>query len=130
LKSGLASALREFISKVEANNLRINLSVNNLTQSIDGNIEKVLYRVIQESVNNVIKHAQASELNIQLSKTDTMIEATIEDNGIGFDSKELDFEGIGLKNIRDRVVFLKGSVDISSQKGKGTLLAISIPMAQ
>ena len=127
LKSGLASALREFINKVEVENLKINLSVNNLNQSIDGNIEKVLYRVIQESVNNVVKHAQASELNIQLSKTTQFIEATIEDNGVGFDPKERDFEGIGLKNIRDRVAFLKGSVDISSQKGKGTLLAISIP---
>jgi two-component system, NarL family, sensor kinase len=129
LKSGLVTALREFISKVEANQLKINLSVNNLNQSIDPNIEKVLYRVIQESVTNVVKHAQASELNIQLSKNQKFIEATIEDNGLGFDSTKKDFEGIGLKNIRDRVAFLKGTVDISSQKGKGTLLAISIPVS-
>ena len=87
-----------------------------------------MYRVIQESVNNVIKHAQASQLNVQLIKNKNSIEATIEDNGIGFDSKGTDYEGIGLKNIRDRVAFLKGNVDISSQKGKGTLLAIQIPI--
>lgn len=128
IKSGLASAIREFISKVEAPNLKINLNVSNLNESIEPNIEKVLYRVIQESVNNVIKHAQASQLNIQLSKNKNSIEATIEDNGVGFDSKGTDYEGIGLKNIRDRVAFLKGNVDISSQKGKGTLLAIQIPI--
>jgi two-component system, NarL family, sensor kinase len=128
IKSGLASAIREFISKVEAPNLKINLNVSNLNESIEPNIEKVLYRVIQESVNNVIKHAQASQLNIQLSKNKNSIEATIEDNGVGFDLKGTDYEGIGLKNIRDRVAFLKGNVDISSQKGKGTLLAIQIPM--
>lgn len=128
IKSGLASAIREFISKVEAPNLKINLNVSNLNESIEPNIEKVLYRVIQESVNNVIKHAQANQLNIQLSKNKNSIEATIEDNGVGFDSKGTDYEGIGLKNIRDRVAFLKGNVDISSQKGKGTLLAIQIPI--
>jgi two-component system, NarL family, sensor kinase len=128
IKSGLSSAIREFISRVEAPNLKINLNVSNINESIEPNIEKVLYRVIQESVNNVIKHSQASELNIQISKNKDSIDTTIEDNGVGFDSKTTDYEGIGLKNIRDRVAFLKGNVDISSQKGKGTLLAIQIPI--
>ncbi len=128
IKSGLYSALREFISRVEAPTLKINLNVSNLNEAIEPNIEKVLYRVIQESVNNVVKHAKASELNIQIAKNKDFIETTIEDNGVGFDSKGTDYEGIGLKNIRDRVAFLKGNVDISSQKGKGTLLAIQIPI--
>jgi two-component system, NarL family, sensor kinase len=128
IKSGLASALREFINRVEASDLKINLNVSNLNEVIEPNTEKVLYRVIQESVNNVVKHAKASQLNIQIAKNKDFIEATIEDNGVGFDSKGTDYEGIGLKNIRDRVAFLKGNVDISSQKGKGTLLAIQIPI--
>jgi two-component system, NarL family, sensor kinase len=127
LKSGLGSAIREFISKVQVGNLRINLEINNLNDPLNNNIEKVLYRVIQESVNNVIKHANASELKISLSKTTQNIECHIKDNGQGFKAQNTDFEGIGLKNIKDRVNFLKGSVTIDSKLNEGTSLTILIP---
>ena len=95
---------------------------------LDQNIETVLYRVIQETVNNVIKHSGANSLDIQLNRDEDGINAMIEDNGKGFDSSKIDaFEGIGLKNIRTRVNFLKGNVDFSSSPGSGTLVAIFIP---
>ncbi|WP_165953185.1 ATP-binding protein [Pedobacter changchengzhani] len=128
LKSGLTAAVRDFISKIDARKLKINLETFGLQERIDQNIETVLYRVIQESVNNVIKHSGANVLDIQLSKDEDGINVMIEDNGKGFDTSQLEkFQGIGLKNIRTRIEFLKGNVDFSSKMGAGTLIAIFIP---
>ncbi len=128
LKSGLAAAVRDFISKIDSRKLKINLETFGLQDRLDQNIETVLYRVIQETVNNVIKHSGANSLDIQLNKDNDGVNAMIEDNGKGFDISLLEkFEGIGLKNIRTRVNFLKGTVDFSSSPGEGTLIAIFIP---
>jgi two-component system NarL family sensor kinase len=128
LKSGLAAAVRDFINKIDARKLKINLETMGLQDRIDQNIETVLYRVIQETVNNVIKHSGANALDIQLDRDDEGINAMIEDNGKGFDATQLEkFEGIGLKNIRTRINFLKGTVDFSSSPNQGTLIAIFIP---
>ncbi len=129
LKSGLASAIRDFISKFDARKLKINLETFGLQERLDLNTEAVLYRVIQESVNNVIKHSGATILDIQLSRDEDGINAMIEDNGIGFMVQTSDtISGMGLKNIISRVNYLKGSVDVSSEPGKGTLVAIHIPL--
>ena len=129
LKSGLASAIRDFIDKIDAQKLLVKLETFGLTQRLDENIETVLYRVIQETVNNVIKHAKANKLDIQLNRDESGIDVMIEDNGIGFDlAKTGNKEGIGLKNIRSRIDYLKGTVDFSSAPGNGTLVAIHIPL--
>jgi two-component system NarL family sensor kinase len=131
LKSGLAAAVRDFINKIDSRKLKINLETFGLQERIDQNIETVLYRVIQETVNNVIKHSGANKLDIQLDKDDEGINAMVEDNGRGFDATQVEkFEGIGLKNIRTRVTYLKGTVDFSSNPGSGTLIAIFIPFAK
>jgi two-component system NarL family sensor kinase len=128
LKSGLTAAVRDFISKIDSRRLKINLETFGLQTRLDQNIEGVLYRVIQETVNNVIKHSGANMLDIQLNKDEDGVNAMIEDNGQGFDTAQIEkFEGIGLKNIRTRVNFLKGTVDFSSRIGNGTLIAIFIP---
>ena len=129
LKSGLTSAIRDFISKIDARKLKINLETFGLKERLDQSTEAVLYRVIQESVNNVIKHAGASSLDIQLSRDEEGINVMIEDNGVGFSVEKQDAShGMGLKNIISRVNYLKGSVEVSSEPGKGTLVAIHIPL--
>lgn len=129
LKAGLTDAIRDFIDKIDARKLKINLETFGLNDRLDQNIETVLYRIIQESVNNVIKHAKANSLDIQLNKDADGIEAMIEDNGKGFDTNLAEnFNGLGLKNIISRVAYLKGSVDFSSEPGRGTLVAIHIPL--
>lgn len=129
LKSGLTSAIRDFISKIDARKLKINLETFGLQERLDQNTEAVLYRVIQESVNNVIKHSGATSLDIQLSRDEEGFNVMIEDNGKGFSVEKQDIsKGIGLKNINTRVNYLKGTVEISSEIGKGTLVAIHIPL--
>jgi signal transduction histidine kinase len=80
-------------------------------------------------VNNVIKHSDASSLDIQIIKDEKEISATIEDNGKGFnmDDKEK-FEGIGLKNIVTRVEYLNGMVNFDSRSGRGTHVYVEIPL--
>jgi signal transduction histidine kinase len=129
LKSGLASAIKEFIDKIDARVVKINLYAEGLDERLDNNIETVLYRVIQECVNNVIKHSGANQLDISLIKDVDGIAATIEDNGRGFDTKDKQkFDGIGMKNIISRIDYLKGTVDFDSSPGRGTLVAIHVPL--
>lgn len=129
LKAGLASAIRQFIDKIDKHIIKINLYTEGLNERIDSNIEIVLYRVIQECVNNVIKHAQASQLDISIINEAAEISATIEDNGKGFDvSDTTKFNGIGLKNIQSRIAYLKGVVEWDSTPGNGTVVVIHVPV--
>ncbi len=131
LKNSLAAAVRDFIDKLDKKSLQVHLYTEGLDQRIDANVETVFYRVIQECVNNVIKHSGADTLDISIIKDTDGISATIEDNGKGFDTaNKSNFEGIGLKNIITRVQFLKGTVDFDATPGKGTLVAIHVPLQQ
>ncbi len=128
IKNGLVSALRDFLNKIPSEKLQISMETKGIDTGLETTTETVLYRVIQESVNNVIKHAEATALDILLLCDKNEITLSIEDNGKGFNTDDKNkFTGIGLKNMISRVEYLKGSVDISSSPGKGTLVAIFIP---
>ncbi len=128
LKNGLANAIREFINQIDKRVLKVDLHIEGLNEKLESNIESVLYRVIQECVNNVIKHSEANHLDISLIKDEDGLSVTIEDNGKGFDvANKSKFEGIGLKNIQSRIHFLKGTVEWQSEKNNGTLVAIHLP---
>ena len=130
LKNNLATAIRDFIDKIETKSLQIHLFTEGLDERLDSNREIVLYRVIQECVNNVIKHAEAGTLDISIIRDKEGISATIEDNGKGFDIGNKDnFDGIGMKNIVTRIEYLKGTVEFDSAKGRGTLIALNVPFA-
>ena len=129
LKSGLASAVREFINKIDQRVIKVNLYAEGLNERVDSLTEPVLYRVIQECVNNVIKHAAASQLDISVIRDGEGISVTIEDNGKGFNPGDKALaEGIGLKNIRSRVEYLKGTVEWDSSPGKGTVVMVHVPV--
>jgi len=130
IKSGLVSAIRDFITKVDERKLKINMEVQGLNERFDNNVEMVLYRVIQETVNNVIKHAKANRLDIQIISDLEGLSVMVEDNGVGFDTKNaMKEDGLGLKNIISRINYLNGTVDFDSSLGKGTLVSIFIPKA-
>lgn len=130
IKLGLASAVREFITKIgSVPNLKIDLQIVGLDERLENTIETVLYRVIQEVVSNIIKHAKANRIGMQLIKHDHELTVMIEDNGVGFDKNDLDkFEGIGLKNIISRVEFLNGRVEFDSTPGQGTTVVVEVPL--
>ena len=129
MKNNLEAAIREFIYKLDQQVLKVHLYAQGLDQRLDSNIETILYRIIQECVNNVIKHSGANTLDITIIKEPGEITATIEDNGKGFDTTDKEkFEGIGLKNMRTRVHYLKGTIDFDSSPGNGTVVALHVPL--
>lgn len=129
MKEGLASALREFVDQIDQRVLKVQLHTEGLNGRMDQNIESVLYRVIQECVSNAIKHAHASNLDISLIKTASTIDATIEDDGKGFNTvTALQSIGIGFKNMRSRIEYLKGEIEWNSSPGKGTLVSFHVPV--
>lgn len=128
LKMGLASAIRDFVQKIDHRALEVNLYTEGLNERLSSNIEIVLYRVVQECVNNVIKHSGANTLDITLLKDEDGISITIEDNGKGFDINEAKKkEGIGLQNLQTRINYLKGTIEWDTASGKGTVVTINVP---
>jgi two-component system, NarL family, sensor kinase len=128
LKAGLATAIKDFIEKLDQCKLQIHLNAIGLNEKLNSNIEIMVYRIVQESVHNVIKHADANRLDISLVNENNTFEIMIEDNGKGFESNKIaKLDGIGLKNIKARVEFLKGKLEIDSKVNNGTVISISIP---
>jgi two-component system NarL family sensor kinase len=127
IKSGLGNAVKDFVERIENKKLQVHLSTSGLNEQLDSNIELVVYRIIQECVNNSIKHAQASRLDISLNYDAEGLTIAIEDNGIGFDRTAEGDKGMGMKNIRTRVNYLKGTLDVDTRKQQGTLIAVYIP---
>ncbi|MDO5981161.1 tetratricopeptide repeat-containing sensor histidine kinase [Flavivirga spongiicola] len=97
-------------------------------EAITDYIKVNLYRVIQEAIQNVIKHAKATTLTVDFSLNSNELHLDIRDNGIGFNSNQK-HEGIGLLNIASRVSKLKGTFNMKSEIKKGTILAIKIPLS-
>lgn len=90
-------------------------------------VRTAIFRILQEQLTNIHKHAEPTEVLIDVNKTDKGILLKIEDNGKGFDMKQKK-EGIGIENIRRRVLFLKGDITIQSAPGKGCKIEASIPL--
>lgn len=127
LKFGLDAALRDFCSEINfAGSLKITyqsfgLKEKNIVQSKS----IAVYRIVQELINNALKHSGASEMLVQLSFDNQKMSITVEDNGKGFDVQHLEkANGIGWRNIRNRVDFIKGTLDIHSSENHGTSVLI------
>jgi PAS domain S-box-containing protein len=96
-------------------------------EGIDKTKELMLYRVVQEQLNNITKYAKAKEAFITLKKENNKLFLTIADNGVGFDTNQKSNGGIGLTNMKSRIEFYSGSLNITSAPHKGCKLEISIP---
>lgn len=88
-------------------------------------IEITLYRIVQEAINNIIKHAKATNVDIQLKNYDDIILLTIEDNGVGFEMETVKL-GLGLKNIQNRLEPINGLFEINSRPEQGTTIIVEI----
>jgi len=100
-------------------------------QPLDSRIEVSLFRIIQESLNNVEKHAEASEVQVIMDFQHDCVTAMVKDNGKGFDPKKIsqDGESFGLLGMRERVSLLQGELGIDSQIGTGTKITVKIPIS-
>ena len=92
-------------------------------------IEVDLYRIVQEAITNTLRHAQASELTIQLVCQTNLVELQIKDNGIGFELDREKSDNFGLMGMQERCDRHQGNLIINSQKNRGTEIIITIPKA-
>ena len=129
IKYGLEAAIKEFASRMSSNALEIHTEFIGYTDSLSEERQLIIYRIIQELVNNAIKHADASEIIIQISEEDDVLNLTVEDNGKGFDPTVSEVrKTAGFHNIESRVRFLKGTMNITSELNIGTSIELQIPI--
>ena len=129
VKFGLGTALKDFCNDINSMGvLRISYqSINVENVMIEQTTAITVYRIVQELINNTIKHAGAANAIVQLTKTDSTLSLTVEDDGKGFDKNILNFsKGIGWSNIQNRVDFLKAFLDVRTEKEKGTSVLVEI----
>ncbi|MBC8112178.1 MAG: tetratricopeptide repeat protein [Verrucomicrobia bacterium] len=130
LRFGLKDALQDFTQNIsQSGELTVDYQTFGLEIRLEQNIEIIVFRIVQELLNNVIKHASASQVLVQLVQEANRLSVTVEDNGKGFDTSTLETaKGIGWTNIQSRVDYLKGKLDIDTQTGKGTSVHIDLPV--
>ncbi|MEL6926468.1 MAG: triple tyrosine motif-containing protein, partial [Bacteroidota bacterium] len=127
---GLVAAVQDLAQQMRTlHGLEVNLEIINLEQRPDRQTELMLFRIIQELSNNIIKYASANEVLLQLVQMEDQLSLVIEDDGVGFDLTKVENtqNGMGLRSVRSRVSFLKGELDIFSERGKGSTFSIQIP---
>ena len=128
---GLIKALEDFVMRMsKLSHLKIEIDPDHVDDHLSKLVRLNIYRIIQELVQNVIKHAKANALFIKIRKYDHTILLTVDDDGQGFEGtiEQVASMGIGLKNVMARVKSMNGSFHIESKKTKGTHIDVSIPI--
>lgn len=125
---GVAEAIEDMLHKsLNPLDIQFHFETFGITDRLKESFEITLYRVSQELINNVVKHSEAKEVNVQLYKSGINIILVIEDNGKGI-SKNAKTDGIGLMNITSRLNTIKGQINFESSPNNGTLATIKIPL--
>jgi signal transduction histidine kinase len=130
---GLQAALRALLKRMlDPQEVDHHLEISCAQEHLEPEIETVLYRVFQEALTNVVKHAHASTIHLKLNCENGSIEGELLDDGVGFDDdfplESGEQRGLGLLGMRERVEPFGGSVEISSQPGEGTRVLVHIPL--
>ena len=129
VKFGLDTALKDLCNDVnQSGALQVSYqSIGLENEIIEQTTAVTIYRIVQELINNTMKHAAAKTAVVQVTKSDSHLSVTVEDDGKGFDTTILNqSKGIGWSNIKNRVEFLKGTLDVQSEKDKGTSVHIEL----
>jgi len=132
---GLVPAINNLVRRFSERNL-IDVQLNGVDESFDRlptDVETAMYRIVQEALMNIEKHANASLVSININRTDSNITIRIEDNGEGFSMqnalrKSESTRSMGLRNMRERIELLQGTFFIHSDVGKGTFLEVKAPL--
>jgi len=129
-KLGLVAAIKNLINNISSHtSMKISFSSHDFENRIEEQAEMSIYRIVLELINNIVKHAQATKVTVQLIKYPDYINLSVEDSGKGFNyENELQAKkGIGLGNILSRVDYLKGKINVDTAPGRGTTVIIDIP---
>ncbi|MCB0455477.1 MAG: hypothetical protein KDC62_08820, partial [Aequorivita sp.] len=129
-KYGLKSAIHDLVNAV---NTSQRLKVEEVLEGLDDtsrwseDFNLTIYRIVQEVMNNIIKHAQATNVLLQMVELDHSVTIYIEDNGKGMDETETK-DGMGLKMLKSNIEYLNGTIEINGKANKGTLILAELPI--
>jgi signal transduction histidine kinase/Tfp pilus assembly protein PilF len=125
---GLEKALDTLLNRtLSAHQITFDFNTVGIEQRLPEKIEVSVYRICQELLNNSLKHSKASRISLLLMSKNNTLSVTYEDNGIGFDAKNIE-KGIGLNSLKSRIEMIKGNLEFDSEINKGTTAYIKIPL--
>jgi len=125
---GLVSALRQLVESVcDKQGIKVSFKADEFQERLPSNVEIVLYRIVQEALTNIIRHAQATQVDVLLTVRDGKLMLLIEDNGIGFNpEKPPEGDHLGLFSMRERAEMINGNLMLESTLGYGTMIKIEV----
>ncbi len=129
---GLIPTLEKYLSQKEEYHPEVTIHFQNYGEPhrFNTNFESSAFRLIQESVSNALKHAEAKDIWVKVEWLRDKVNISIKDNGVGFDEKEVTDKSFGLIGMKERLDLLKGEMDITSTQGKGTHILIKLPLPE
>jgi signal transduction histidine kinase len=126
---GLVAALEHLTASFqEQTGIQVDLGVALGEGRLPGEVETALYRIVQESLTNVVKHARARRVSISMTRMQHSVKAVVEDDGQGFDPENTREGGFGLVGMRERLSLLGGRLRVESRPGAGTTIAVDVPL--
>jgi signal transduction histidine kinase len=126
---GLVAALERLTASfAEQTGISVDFQTALADERLPEEVETALYRIVQESLTNVVKHAQARRVSILLARKDGAVKAVVEDDGQGFDPAEQTDDGYGLMGMRERLALLGGRLEVESGRDGGTTIAAEVPV--
>jgi signal transduction histidine kinase len=131
---GLAPALERLVDDVRSAHglaIELRLPASDLPR-LSADVETALYRIVQEGLNNIVRHAQARNVTVEMERTSAAVELTIADDGVGFDAGEVAALGtsFGLSSMHERAALLQGEMQVRSQRGHGTTIRVRLPVRE
>lgn len=128
---GLVPAIEKYLKRVkEENHISVSFEVGRSVPRLSSEVETAVYRIIQEALSNVRKHARATEVKVEIASQGNRLVAKVADNGCGFDIEMVDTEGDnwGLIGMRERAEIIGSFLQIESSIGQGTMVRLEIPI--
>ena len=126
---GLTATLRSHCADIERlHQVTVTFNPGDGLDSLDSDVALCLFRVAQEALTNVVRHARARKTCVSLTTTAESVELNVVDDGVGFVAGERTRSGLGLRSIHERVRFMRGSVSVDSRPGEGTKVLVRIPI--
>ncbi len=125
---GLVAALRQYVESIgEKNNIKVGFESERVLERLPGNVEAVLYRIVQEALTNVVRHASATRVDVVLTTRNKKLVMIIEDDGVGFDPASVSTgEHLGLFGMKERTDMIGGKLIVESAAGKGTTIMVEV----
>jgi two-component system, NarL family, sensor histidine kinase DevS len=126
---GLVPALERLVQTFsESSGIRVELEARLGDERVPNDVETTAYRIVQEALTNVVKHAEATSVSILLVRRDASITVVVEDNGRGFDTHAVSSDSLGLDGMRERVELHEGRLTVETASGSGTTIRIEVPL--